>query len=123
VGYSLHIERPDDEKPITLEEWRSAVQRSSQFRLASGDLELENPTTREQIRIPNSGADVEARIGPDAWVRAFSWSPRGSIAFRADLLSSHSVLIEPVFALAQELGAIITGDDGEEYDADSFELG
>jgi hypothetical protein len=123
MGYSLHIERPEGESSITLDEWRGAVQRTTQFRLASGDVEFENPKTHEKIRIPNSGADVEILVPPDQWVRAFSWSPSGSISFRADFLSAHSLLVEPVFALAEELNAIVVGDDGEEYDRESFELG
>jgi hypothetical protein len=123
MGYSLHIERSEGESPITLDEWRAAVHQNAQFRLASGDVELENPKTHEKIRIPNSGADVEIQVQPDQWVRAFSWSSSGSISFRADFLSAHSALVQPVFALAKELNAIIVGDDGEEYEAESFEAG
>src|SRR5207253_4325919 len=123
MGYSLHIERSEGESPITLDEWRTAVQRNTQFRLAFGDAEFENPKTHEKIKIPNSGADVEILVHPDQWVRAFSWSSSGSISFRADFLSTHPALVEPVFALAEELNAIVVGDDGEEYGAESFELG
>jgi len=123
MGYSLHIERPEGESPITLDEWRAAVRRNSQLRLASGDVELDNPKTHEKIRIPNSGADVEILLQPNQWVRAFSWSPSGSVSFRADFLSAHSAIAKPVFALAEELNAIVVGDDGEVYDAESFELG
>lgn len=121
MGYSLHIERRVDQSSISLDEWRAAVQRNAQFRLASGDAEFENSKTHERIRIPNSGADVEILVPPDQWVRAFSWSNRGSISFRAGFLSAHSSLGEAVFALAKELNAIVVGDDGEEYDAESFE--
>src|SRR6266536_5356085 len=99
MGYSLHIERAEGERAITLDEWRAAVQSNNHFRLASGDVELENPKTHEKIRIPNSGADVEILVQPDRWLRAFSWSRSGSIAFRADFLSAHPASVKQVFAL------------------------
>ena len=123
MGYSLHIERSEGESPITLDEWRAAVQRNTQFRLAFGDAEFENPKTHEKIRIPNSGGDVEILVQPDRWIRAFSWSASGSISFRADFLSAHPAVVKTVFALAEELNAIIVGDDGEMYEAESFGLG
>ena len=120
MGYSLYIERGRGQTAITLAEWIAAVEDADHFRVASGDLEVENPRSHERLVIPNTGGDVEVLLSPNEWVRALSWSARGVISFRAELLSSHRSLVRPLFALAQKLEARVVGDEGESYTQDDF---
>ena len=124
MAYALHIERPDDQEPISLEDWQAAISRVSSVRPAAGDAHLMNPKTREDIRIPNNGGDAEVFLpGSGEWIRYFRWSQSGTVSFNAEPLSDPNgrSIVPVIFELAKELGALVVGDDGEEYDQASFE--
>jgi hypothetical protein len=68
LAYELHIVRRFDDgktSPITLEEWRAAVSMVPGIRMASGEIEIRNPSTGAIIRIPNKGGDSEIEIAGD----------------------------------------------------------
>jgi hypothetical protein len=122
MAYELHIERPGRE--ITLEEWRGAVARTSGVRLAEGDAVGVNPTTNEEIRIRGSGGDVEVLFSrggllgfgaQEEWVRVFRFV-RGRASFKpGDTTSPADPVRKSAAQLAKALGALIVGDEGEEY--------
>ena len=117
MGYEVHI-RHVDGSAIGLDEWCDAVAMTEGMRLASGDAIAVNPRTKDEIRIPNQGGDVEVLFPEDdAWVRCLSWS-LGRISFRppADFGYPDSRFRLALAALAMQLSARLVGDDGEVYD-------
>ena len=58
MGYEVHIER-DDRTPITLEEWRAAVDTTEGIRLARSAACAVNPKTGDKITIPLQPGDAE----------------------------------------------------------------
>ena len=118
MSYSLHIERPA-RKPISLSEWRSAVEATRGVRLVTvTSYSVCNPLTNETIRIQAREGDAEVLL-PEAaeWVPAFRWHGN-SASFKA--LSSASGGTDAVWnaavAIATRLGAEIHGDGGEQYE-------
>jgi hypothetical protein len=123
MSYSLHIERPRGEDPLSLAEWTAAVEASEQMRLGSGDVTIRNPKTWEDITFPGSGADAEVRLESGEWVALFRWSAkRGSVSFNPAGLPEDSALAAARIAcrLAASLNASVVGDDGETYDEASL---
>jgi hypothetical protein len=122
LAYELHIERPGRE--ISLEEWRGAVARTPGVRLAEGDVVGVNPSTTEEIRVRGSVGDVEVLFNRggllgfgarEEWVRVFRFV-RGRASFKpGDTTSQSDPVRKSAVQLARALGAIIVGDEGEEY--------
>jgi hypothetical protein len=128
MGYSIHIARVnesgnsfDDEgnrlNPISLDEWKAAVEAIRNVRLASDGAVFSNPGTEEIISIPNSGGDAEVYFPADSeWIRVYSWFG-GALSFR--WLPSFDEPDDPVriatHLLAAVLKARIIGDEGEFY--------
>jgi hypothetical protein len=128
MGYSIHIQRGnengesyDDDgsivNPISLSEWKAAVEKTPGVRLASGDWVIVNPHTGATIRVPNKGGDAEVYFPIESeWIRVYSWSG-GAIEFRGLPSFEHSddPLRIATYLLATALDARIVGDDGEFY--------
>lgn len=116
---TLHIQRemPDGEpRPITLAEWKEAVERVDGARLAEGDACAVNPLTRDRIVIPNRGGDVEIfRDDCRCWLRALWWTPAGTVRFAAPDGNGDPVA-EIAHALAKELGARVLDDQNRVFD-------
>jgi sugar (pentulose or hexulose) kinase len=122
MGYSLHIELPNDEE-LDLEEWLEAVSETDGARPAgAGGHQAVNPATGETIAIAGSEGDVEVYDpDEDAWHPVLHWNDRRG---RASMNSRALPIVggelvgpvgEVVKALAMRLGAQIRGDEGEIY--------
>ena len=115
----LHIEREmanGEPRPITLPEWKEAVERVQGVRMAEGDASAVNPLTKDRIVIPNRGGDVEIfRADCQCWLRTLWWTPAGSVRFAAPETDGDTVA-EIARALATELQARIVDDEGKVYD-------
>jgi hypothetical protein len=129
MSYSIHIVRVnetgdwiDDDgntlNPISLSEWRAAVEGTPNVRLAPGDTVISNPHTQEVISIPNRGGDAEVYSPAESeWIRVYSWH-KGAASFNG--LPSFDEPTDPVRTatrlLASALNARIIGDSDEFYD-------
>jgi|GEM_PF-886428 len=133
MGYEIHIQREgfddgaDPKGTITTNQWLAAVNAVEGVRISpEKDRVSRNPQTGSVIRVPGSGADAEVYFPPKplkgrlkgVWQKVFAWDPRGKIRFRAhpDLRDPKFPVRKAAAALAQHLGAIIIGDEGERYD-------
>ncbi len=123
MAYEIHIERVNDEgksvgEPITLFEWKLAVENQENVRLSSEDAVGKNPATGEVIRIPNSDGDAEVFF-PDesSWHRVYHWR-KGRISFRGlpSFENPNDRIRQTTRLLAKFLEAKIVGDEGEFYD-------
>jgi hypothetical protein len=133
MGYEIHIEREkshngsNSHEVITLLEWQSAVQSIKNLRIApKNDWVGHNPKTGSQITIPGSGADAEVYFPPKplkghfkgSWRKVFRWNPRGRISFKSawDSEDINDPITKAAAEIARCLGAVVVGDEGEEYD-------
>src|SRR3954469_24640377 len=115
MANEIHIERRD-RVPISLDEWRAAVERTEGVRMADGDNVIVNLKTKETIRIRNLGGDAEAYFpAASAWERVFYWRSSGRMSFNAprDFDAPDCVTRNVARALARELGAVLAGNEGE----------
>jgi hypothetical protein len=125
MAYALHIERPDDQEPISLEEWKAAVNATKGIRLSQAkELTITNPKTQEVITIPVRDGDVETYFPKEqAWLLAIRWS-EGFASMNARFEPgdmSHPVWAAAA-ALASRLKAVIRGDGGEHYELQTGQL-
>jgi hypothetical protein len=123
MGYSLHIELPNDEE-LEFDDWLEAVSETDGARVAGseGHAPPLNPLTGEVIKIAGSAGDVEIYDpDEDAWHPVLHWNDRRG---RASMNSRALPIVggelvgpvgEVVRALAMRLGAQIRGDEGEIY--------
>lgn len=108
--------RDGEPQPITLPEWKEAVERVEGVRMAEGDASAVNPLTQATIVIPNRGGDVEIfRADCQRWLRALWWTPGGIVRFAAPETHGDRVA-EIARALAAELQARLVDDDGKVFD-------
>lgn len=118
MPYEIHIERPSNEdavRPISLDEWTSAVQKTDGVRLDGNVVSATNPHTGEVITM--GGFPGAAEVNTDGtWILVFRWSG-GRVSFNG--LPSFSEATDPVrlvaLQLAKELDATVVGDEGESY--------
>jgi len=121
MGYSLHIERERDEfgdpdPPITLAEWKQAIETIPALRLATGPVVLRNPKTGNELTIDTGGARAEACLDGTSWVGVFFWYPSERVSFRAPSGPRRDQVMQLARTLARALGAWIVGDEGEVYE-------
>jgi hypothetical protein len=121
MGYDLHIKRTG-ERPLTLDEWRAAIETTDGVRLFEGAYHTyTNPQTGELLQLVAKEGDAEIFFTDTGeWYSVFSWH-RTSATFRAP--RDADMTLSPVWrvaaALAVRLGAAIHGDEGEGYDLKS----
>lgn len=119
LARTLHIEREmldGEARPITLPEWKEAVERVEGVRMAEGDASAVNPLTQAAVVIPNRGGDVEIfRADCQRWLRALWWTPGGIVRFAAPETDGDRVA-EIARTLASELQARIVDNEGRLYD-------
>jgi hypothetical protein len=123
MAYEIHIERVNDTgesagEPITLSEWKAAVENQENIRLTSDDVVATNPATGEVIRIPNSDGDAEVFFPEESkWYRVYRWR-KGRITFKGlpSFDNPNDTLRQATRLLAKSLEARIVGDEGEFYD-------
>jgi hypothetical protein len=130
MAYALHIERlasraAEKPSPIPLDEWKRALSAMEGVRLCVQKANtMTIPGTDEVLTIPHRDGDAEVYF-PDEkkWHAVFNWF-NGSATFKADIALEH--LPNPIWtaavALASELGAVIRGDGGEQYDLQTGEV-
>jgi hypothetical protein len=130
MAYALHLERLASRAvgkptPIPLDDWKRAVSAVEGVRLCvQKDYTIKIPGTGELLSIPHRHGDAEVYF-PDEkkWHAVFNWFS-GSATFKADVALEH--LPNPIWtvavALASQLGAVIRGDDGEQYDLRTGEV-
>ena len=113
MAYTLTIARSSG--PIPLSEWTSAASRIAHARIQTGNIEIVNPSTEERIRLMCGAGDLEV-LAEHGWRAAIRFS-HGAGTFNAtDEIDSPSNPVRQVArALAKELDAVITGEEGEEY--------
>ncbi len=111
VPQELTIER---DKPITIDEWRTAVEAQPLLRYGPTDSKATNPKTGEVIIV--RGLEGDASIELDGrWVNLFRWR-RGRVTFNAQAIEGARNPVQKVaFDLAKALGALIRGEEGEAY--------
>lgn len=123
MAYDLHIERAD-ETPISLSEWRAAVEAAEGVRLfAAAAHTITNPKTGEVISIGAREGDVEVLFPDGEWVSVFRWRGESAVfAARFDPTETSHPAWRAAVALATRLGAVIRGDEGEVYDFETGEV-
>jgi hypothetical protein len=111
MAYELSIER---DQPLTIDEWRAAVEAHPLLRFGSSDSAASNPKTSEVIVV--RGAECDASIELDGrWISLFRWR-KGRVTFSARAIESTGDPISKVaFELAKKLGAVVRGEEGETY--------
>ncbi|MCF6314314.1 MAG: hypothetical protein L3J39_17835 [Verrucomicrobiales bacterium] len=126
MGYSLYIGLPEEE--LDIEEWMEAVAATDGCRDASESSHTAiNPKTGESLSLASAEGDVEIYDPEDGqWHGAILWSEsRGKASFnsRAITRAINGDLSDPLWiivrSLAMQLGAQISGEEGEVYDLDT----
>jgi hypothetical protein len=109
MSYEFHIRRVP---PLTLDEWKSAVDATDSVTLDGSGASSTNPKTGEVIFV--GGAEGDAKINFEGdWYPCFRWH-QGSVAFRVGI-DPHEIAWRAARQLALRLGARLIGDGGEEY--------
>lgn len=114
MAYELQIELPGEEIPMG--EWIRAVEEVRDVKIDSSAIEFTNPMTGEVITLPGSEGNAAVLID-GIWEKCFRFSRgRGSFSGLPELENpAHPVRIAAA-AIAQTLGAQITGEEGELYE-------
>jgi len=123
MAYAIYIERVNKNgesigEPITLSEWKAAIGKLDNIRLATEDAVMTNPSTGDVIRIPHSDGDAEIFFPEESkWSRVYHWQ-NGRISFKGLLRfdNPNDVMRQTTLLLAKVLDARIIGDGGEVYD-------
>jgi hypothetical protein len=124
MAYEIHLERIDNnntsnKNPITLSEWKTAIEKLENVRLASNDNVMTNPISGDVIRIPNSGSNAEVfSLTELKWILVYCWN-RGRISFKglpSFFENPNDEIRQTTRLLASILDAKIVGDEGEFYD-------
>ncbi|WP_172194243.1 hypothetical protein [Saccharibacillus qingshengii] len=109
MAYNLHIQRKDEDHPITLEEWMNYIKQ---------DNELE-PTDHIEITLPNGMTMGISGEGMAVWKTTVE-DEEMQVTFtfmEGEISAGHSNedQIEKMKKIASKLKAIVVGDEGEEY--------
>lgn len=119
MGYDLHIERTDD-SPITLDEWRIAVEATEGVRFfADTQYTYVDPVTGKTLSDDITEGDSEVWFPDSAeWLLVFHYD-YDSASFSSNWITtadSEDPVWRAAVILATRLGAAIVGDEGETYD-------
>lgn len=124
MTYSLFIER--ENRPISLAEWKHAVEAIDGVRLHSGGIEATNPNTGEVISIKGQEGDVGVNfqsqglleIGTKSeWIPAIHFHEgRGTFKATPDIENPANPVHAAAVRLAKALEASIRGEEGEVYE-------
>jgi hypothetical protein len=114
MGYAIYIRR---EPPLTLSEWKAAVDNTEGVRLDSHGVSATNPRTGDVFSIDGVDGDAQVKVAGE-WLPCFLWRDSGAVAFRAPREFSDPACTVRIAAkrLATRLGAKLVGDGGEEYE-------
>jgi hypothetical protein len=113
MSREIHIDR---DPPLSLSEWKAAVDATENVRLDRTDASVKNPKTGDVISIAGVDGDAHVNVG-GSWHPCFRWHSVGSVAFRDP--AGFTELEDPILRIAKELAlrlnARLVGDEGEEY--------
>jgi len=117
MGYEVYITRASDwvesnEQPIALEEWLSYIENTPDMK-HDGYAEATSPNG-DIIRYENEGLSVwtgYSKNGLDGGKAWFDYRDGNIIVKNPD-----SEILVKMYEIAQELEAMVQGDDGEVYD-------
>jgi hypothetical protein len=111
MAYELSIER---DQPLTIDEWRTAVEIHPLLRFGPIDSVASNPRTGEVIVVRSAEGDASIELD-GRWTSMFRWR-KGRVTFTARAIESASDPVSKVaFELAKNLGAVVRGEEGETY--------
>lgn len=109
MAYEIHIQRKDEDNPITMQEWKSYIEKDS---------ELEE-TDHIEIELPNGMTMGMSEEGMAVWkTKIEDEEIKVTFTFREGEVSarfSNDDQIEKMKAIASKLDSIVVGDEGEEY--------
>ena len=123
MAYEIHIQRitTDDstgsDSSFTLDEWKSFVESTESLRFTSKAVAVTNPATGEKIwAFPKGYGNTEMLI-ENEWLPVFRWRD-GTISFNGQpsFEDGADPVRKIVAQIATQLGAVVVGDDGENYD-------
>jgi hypothetical protein len=120
MSYTIRFRR---EPPITLPEWKTAVEAMPCVRLDSSGSSAEDPKTGARVFVP--GADGDTKITIDGeWYTCFLWSESGAPYFKytSDFGDTNSQMRRIANELAQKLGARLVGEGDKEYQTTAIEV-
>lgn len=102
--------------PISLEEWKQAIQGLPSVRLCMGDIRVENPRSGEVVTMKNLGGDAEYHSNAlGGWQRAFQWSPSGQVHLNVGAFLNRKAQID--ISIPQEIARRLGAKIYEEGDA------
>lgn len=111
MAYELSIER---DQPLSIEEWRAAVEMHPLLRFGAADSAASNPNTGEVIVVRSAEGDASIELD-GRWVSIFRWR-KGRVTFSARAIESAGDPVSKVaFELARDLSAVVRGEEGETY--------
>jgi len=111
MAYELSIER---DTPLTIDEWRAAVEAEPALRYGPIDSTATNPRTGATIVVKGMEGDASMEVD-GRQVNVFRWY-RGRVTFKARAVENASDPVSKVaFVLARRLGAVLRGEEGEIY--------
>ena len=115
MAYSVHIVRIDQgskgkSRPITLDEWLAYVRSDGEMRLKGTFVATSPRGDTIKMDAPGLTKWIHSPTGNTAW---FDHKKSGKISVGNP---SPETLIK-MFQVAETLGAIVQGDEGEHYDA------
>ena len=121
MAYELHIQRTKGK--ISLHEWKTFISTTPGVRPSTGSesVRLPDGTT---LAFPHHDGDADAQLSGDkdqSWQPVFRWT-NGSVSFRTLTEDNSDPIWQLAASLASQLGATISGDDGEQYDLKTREV-
>ncbi|MDX9724061.1 MAG: hypothetical protein RBU37_25155 [Myxococcota bacterium] len=122
MGYEVHIERRSADGallPISSDEWSRAVAETEGVRLSEVELRVAAPRSPGDVVLPTRAGDAEVYFSEtDSWHLVFVWNARGGAFFSShpSFLDENNPVRRAARALAQKLGAMLVGDDGNRFD-------
>jgi hypothetical protein len=109
MGYDLHIARVTEATGITLGEWLNYVSSDPEMRLLGTTAFTSSSGEVIKVNAPGLSEWIEPSTGGKVWFDHRS----GGIVVKNPSREARMKM----FRVAKVLGAIVEGDDGEQYDA------
>lgn len=119
MGYELHITRADDwiasdQDPISLEEWLACVAGDPELSLESSARAPLGDGVEFELTLPGLARWNSWSRHNDPGAKVYLWHCDGGIVSRG----IDAEVTAKLYRIAQQLGARVFGDEGEEYGPD-----
>lgn len=108
MGYELNIKREDKSKKITKDEWANYINSNSDFE----PIEERSASTKEGITLTISTPSAGLWKTEKHEVPFTFYESHGEITVK----NPDNWIIEKMISMAQELNAVVEGEEGEIYD-------